>query len=168
MKIGLTGSIACGKSTVSQHLKQKGCQIVDADAISRALTADGGAALPEIRKAFGDGVFSGAALDRAKLGQLVFADAQKRETLNAILHPMILAEIRRQNRILARKGIAAKSAVICAGARHAGGMTENARVYLSPISTATLAQRAHERAYPEADFLMEGEGETEQPDGADC
>ena len=65
MKIGITGSIACGKSTVSQHLKQKGCQIVDADAISRALTAEDGAALPEIRKAFGDGVFSGAALDRA-------------------------------------------------------------------------------------------------------
>ena len=96
MKIGLTGSIACGKSTVSQYLKQKGCQIVDADAISRALTAEGGAALPEIRKAFGENVFSGAALDRAKLGQIVFADAQKRETLNAILHPMILAEIRRQ------------------------------------------------------------------------
>ena len=96
MKIGLTGSIACGKSTVSQYLRQKGCFIVDADAISRALTADGGAALPEIRRAFGDDVFSGASLDRAKLGQLVFADAQKRETLNAILHPMILSEIRRQ------------------------------------------------------------------------
>ena len=96
MKIGLTGSIACGKSTVSQYLKQKGCLIVDADAISRTLTADGGAALPEIRQAFGDDVFSGASLDRAKLGQLVFADAQKREALNAILHPMILAEIKRQ------------------------------------------------------------------------
>ena len=96
MKIGLTGSIACGKSTVSQYLRQKGCFIVDADAISRALTADGGAALPEIRRAFGDDVFSGASLDRTKLGQLVFADAQKRETLNAILHPMILSEIRRQ------------------------------------------------------------------------
>lgn len=96
MKIGLTGSIACGKSTVSQYLKHKGCPIVDADAISRALTADGGAALPEIRSVFGDGVFSGASLDRAKLGQLVFADTQKRETLNAILHPMILAEIKRQ------------------------------------------------------------------------
>ena len=60
MKIGLTGSIACGKSTVSQYLRQKGCFIVDADAISRALTADGGAALPEIRRAFGDDVFSGA------------------------------------------------------------------------------------------------------------
>ena len=96
LKIGLTGSIACGKSTVSQYLRQKGCFIVDADAISRALTADGGAALPEIRRVFGDDVFSGASLDRAKLGQLVFADAQKRESLNAILHPMILSEIRRQ------------------------------------------------------------------------
>ena len=48
MKIGLTGSIACGKSTVSQYLRQKGCFIVDADAISRALTADGGAALERL------------------------------------------------------------------------------------------------------------------------
>lgn len=60
----------------------------------------------------------------------------------------MLAEIKRQNRILAKQGIVAKSAVICAGARRAGGETENARVYLSPISTVTLAQRAHERAYP--------------------
>lgn len=59
----------------------------------------------------------------------------------------MLQEIRRQNRILARQGITAKSAVICAGARRAGGMTENARVYLSPISTATLMQRAHEKVY---------------------
>ena len=60
----------------------------------------------------------------------------------------MLAEIRRQNRILTKQGIIAKSAVICAGARRPGGMAENPRVYLSPISTNTLAQRAHERAYP--------------------
>ncbi|MBQ7825357.1 MAG: DUF370 domain-containing protein [Clostridia bacterium] len=60
----------------------------------------------------------------------------------------MLSEIRRQNRVLAKQGITAKSAVICAGARKPGGMTENPRVYLSPISTTTLAQRAHERAYP--------------------
>ena len=75
-----------------------------------------------------------------------------------------LAEIRRQNRILARQGVTAKSAVICAGARRAGGMTENARVYLSPISTVTLAQRAHERAYPAADSLFEAAQESEQPE----
>ena len=67
----------------------------------------------------------------------------------------MLAEIRRQNRILA---------VLCAGARRAGGMTENARVYLSPISTVTLAQRAHERAYPAADSLFEAAQESEQPE----
>ena len=72
----------------------------------------------------------------------------------------MLAEIRRQNRILARQGVVAKSAV----ARRAGGMTENARVYLSPISTVTLAQRAHERAYPAADSLFEAAQESEQPE----
>ena len=59
----------------------------------------------------------------------------------------MLHDIRRQNRILAKQGITAKSAVICAGARRPGGITENPRVYLSPISTATLMQRAHEKAY---------------------
>lgn len=59
----------------------------------------------------------------------------------------MLSEIKRQNRILAKQGIAAKSAVICAGARKPGGATENPRVYLSPISTVTLAQRAHEKAW---------------------
>ena len=96
MKIGLTGSIACGKSTVSAYLASLGCAVVDADAISRALTADGGAALPAVRQAFGDGVFSGDSLDRRALGQLVFADSQKRDRLNAILHPLILREISRQ------------------------------------------------------------------------
>ena len=59
----------------------------------------------------------------------------------------MLQDIRRQNRILARQGVTAKSAVICAGARRPGGITENARVYLSPISSVTLMQRAHESAY---------------------
>ena len=61
----------------------------------------------------------------------------------------MLHDIRRQNRILAKQGITAKSAVVCAGARRPGGITENPRVYLSPISTATLMQRAHERPYTE-------------------
>ena len=65
----------------------------------------------------------------------------------------MLHDIRRQNRILAKQGITAKSAVVCAGARKAGGITENARVYLSPISTATLMQRAHEKPYQSACVL---------------
>lgn len=96
MKIGLTGSIACGKSTVSTYLRESGCDIVDADALSRALTAPGGRALPAIREAFGSSVFDGAVLDRRKLGALVFSDAAKRDQLNALLHPLILSEIDEQ------------------------------------------------------------------------
>ena len=93
MKIGLTGSIACGKSTVSKFLCEQGYTVVDADAISHRLTAPGGDALPAIREAFGDAVFCGDALDRRALGALVFADSSKRQALNAILHPMILERI---------------------------------------------------------------------------
>lgn len=76
----------------------------------------------------------------------------------------MLHDIRRQNRILAKQGIVAKSAVICAGARKAGGMTENARVYLSPISTATLMQRAHEKAYEGQSVLSESRHALVGPD----
>ncbi len=96
MKIGLTGSIACGKSTVSSYLRELGCDVVDADAISRALTAPGGRALPALRETFGPSIFDGSQLDRRKLGALVFSDAAKRDQLNAILHPLILSEIDNQ------------------------------------------------------------------------
>jgi len=97
MKIGLTGSIACGKSTVSSYLRTLGYPVVDADAISRAMTAPGGQALPAIREAFGDGVFhADGTLDRRMLGSVVFSSPERRAQLNAILHPMILSEIRRQ------------------------------------------------------------------------
>ena len=90
MKIGLTGSIACGKSAVSQYLRELGYFVADADAISRSLTAPGGQALPLLRETFGDGIFDGDVLNRRRLGSIVFGDAQKRAQLNAILHPLIL------------------------------------------------------------------------------
>lgn len=96
MKIGLTGSIACGKSTVSNFLRKCGYFVADADAISHALTDKGGAALPAIRATFGDSVFSDDALDRRKLGAIVFADPGMRDKLNALLHPLIIDEIKRQ------------------------------------------------------------------------
>lgn len=96
MKIGLTGSIACGKSTVSAYLRALGHHIVDADAISHRLTAPGGAALGAIRETFGDSVFDGDALNRRALGSIVFAQPEKRAALNAVLHPMILASIEKE------------------------------------------------------------------------
>ena len=96
MKIGLTGSIACGKSTVSAYLRDLGIPVVDADAISHAITAPGGTALPALRAAFGDAVFDGELLNRRALGSLVFSDPAQLERLNAILHPMIIAEVHAQ------------------------------------------------------------------------
>ena len=88
--LGLTGGIACGKSHVSRELRALGVPVMDADALSHGLTAPGGAALPAIRAAFGDGVFDGDVLNRRALGSLVFGDDAKRAQLEGILHPLIL------------------------------------------------------------------------------
>ena len=103
MKIGLTGSIACGKSTVSDYLRSLGYPVVDADAISRALTAPGGAALPAVRETFGDAFFfPDGTLNRRALGRHVFEQPDALARLNALLHPMILREIAAQLTALER------------------------------------------------------------------
>lgn len=90
MTLGLTGGIACGKTTVAGWLQDLGASVMDADAISRSITKTGGEALPAIREAFGGEVFTdGGELDRAALGDRVFANEADRVRLNAILHPMI-------------------------------------------------------------------------------
>lgn len=90
LTIALTGGIACGKSTVSGMLAALGASVIDADQISRSLTAPGGPALPAIRQAFGDGVFQAdGTLDRPALSAVVFADKRAIETLNAITHPLV-------------------------------------------------------------------------------
>ena len=94
--IGLTGGIACGKTNLSNALREHGVHVIDADEISRRLTGAGGEALPAIRAAFGDGVFDGERLDRKALAREVFGDAKKRERLNSILHPLIFAQMRRE------------------------------------------------------------------------
>ncbi len=97
LRLGVTGGIGSGKSTVCQRLSGMGASVIDADAISRACTAVGGPALPAIAQAFGDAVFKApGVLDRDRLRDLVFDDPQARERLQALLHPMIAAEIERQ------------------------------------------------------------------------
>ncbi len=95
--IGLTGGIGSGKSTVAGLLVAEGACLVDTDAISRALTLPGGAAMPAVANAFGAGaVAADGALDRAFMRQLVFQDPAAKLRLEAILHPMIGAEARHQ------------------------------------------------------------------------
>ena len=86
----LTGGIATGKSTIAQRLRQHGIDIIDTDAIAHALTAPDGAALPELRKAFGNDIFKAdGTLDRAALRDIVFNDPAQKTRLEQILHPMI-------------------------------------------------------------------------------
>jgi dephospho-CoA kinase len=93
MRIGLTGGIGSGKSTVSGFLREAGAAIVDTDAISRALTLPGGAAMPAIAAQFGaEFVTAGGALDRDRMRALAFSDAHAKRRLEAILHPLITAE----------------------------------------------------------------------------
>ena len=88
--LGLTGGIACGKSNISQTLAELGAVIVDGDLLSRELTAPGGAALPAIRDAFGDGVFHpDGTLNRRALGAVVFADDAARAQLDGLMQPML-------------------------------------------------------------------------------
>jgi len=95
--IALTGGIACGKTTVSGMLAEMGASVIDADQISRSLTAPGGRALPEVRRAFGDGVFlPDGTLDRAQLAKVVFADRAAVERLNGIIHPLVKLEMDEQ------------------------------------------------------------------------
>jgi dephospho-CoA kinase len=96
-RLGLTGGIGSGKSTVAKLLAGHGAYVIDADAISRALTAPAGAAIPAIAGEFGaDFVTSDGALNRDKMRTLSFADPVARARLEAIVHPLIGQQIANQ------------------------------------------------------------------------
>lgn len=92
--IGLTGGVATGKSTVAGLLRARGVPVIDADQVSREVTAPGSAGLAEVVATFGPGVLTAeGALDRKALGAIVFADPTARARLEAISHPRIGAAI---------------------------------------------------------------------------
>lgn len=97
MIIGLTGSIASGKSTVAHMLAAYNLPIVDADVVARQVVEPGSETLVKIAEAFGQEVIAeDGSMDRAKVGSIIFHDESKREVLNAIIHPAIRAEMLRQ------------------------------------------------------------------------
>ncbi|SEO96242.1 dephospho-CoA kinase [Trujillonella endophytica] len=90
LRIGLTGGIGSGKSTVSRLLAERGAVVVDADAIAREVVEPGTSGLAAVAAVFGDEVLTAdGALDRPALGAVVFSDAEARERLNAIVHPLV-------------------------------------------------------------------------------
>jgi len=103
--IGLTGGIATGKSTASALLRQLGCEVIDADLLAREVVEPGEPAWTTIVAEFGqDVVTAGGALDRKKLGAIVFADPERRRRLEAITHPAIRERFQARLDQLAVKG----------------------------------------------------------------
>ncbi len=93
-RIGLTGGIGSGKSTVAALFQKHGATIIDSDVISHQLTQPGGAAITAIRAAFGDTCINAdGALDRPRMRQLVFSDAAAKQQLEGIMHPLIRAQM---------------------------------------------------------------------------
>lgn len=92
-RYGLTGGIASGKSTVAAMLREEGFPVLEADRISHALIEPGGAAYREVIARFGREIVDGGGrIDRPRLAAIVFADRQKLDELNAILHPRVERE----------------------------------------------------------------------------
>ena len=96
LRIGLTGGIASGKSTVAELFAGLGATVIDTDIIAREVVRPGQPALPEIHDAFGDAVFNDGVLDRSELRRQIFSDDDARRRLESILHPRIRQETIRQ------------------------------------------------------------------------
>jgi dephospho-CoA kinase len=100
LRVGLTGSIAVGKSYVSGVLVELGCRLVDADVVARRVVEPGSEGLRRIVEALGEWALRpDGTLDRAAVGAVIFKDGSKRELINSLLHPLIIAE---QDEVLRR------------------------------------------------------------------
>ena len=90
LKVGLTGSIAVGKTFVVECFRDLGCHVLDADHTAREVVEPGSDGLRRIVEEFGEEVLAGGSLDRRRLGAIVFADREKRDLLNSIVHPLVI------------------------------------------------------------------------------
>ncbi|WP_310613757.1 dephospho-CoA kinase [Limnohabitans sp.] len=105
LRIGLTGGIGSGKSTVSQLLQTRGAAVIDADAIARSLTAPQGAAMPAIAHTFGSAfVTAEGALNREHMRAHIFTNPQAKQALEAIIHPLVAQETEREAQVAVAKG----------------------------------------------------------------
>ena len=106
LRLGLTGGIGSGKSTVAGLLAGHGAAIIDADAISRQTTAPAGTAVAAIRQTFGpEFITADGALDRVRMRQLVFSEPSARQQLEQIIHPLVGAETQRQTQAATQAGV---------------------------------------------------------------
>ena len=115
LTVGLTGGIASGKSIVARMLQEKGCQVVEADLVAHEFLKPSNPVSQEIVKEFGPEIVDPTgAIDRAKLGEVVFGNSQKLARLNALTHPPVLKEIARRLAEVAQKDNSSIAVVVAA------------------------------------------------------
>jgi len=90
--VGLTGGLASGKTFVARELAAHGCHVIEADKVGHTLLEPGGAAFAPVVAEFGTGILAGGRIDRRALARIVFQDPARLERLNAIVHPLVIAE----------------------------------------------------------------------------
>jgi dephospho-CoA kinase len=106
LRVGLTGGIACGKSTVAAMLRELSCTVIEADPLAHQLIEPGQPAYEEVRREFGAEVLGrDGRVDRGKLGAIVFRDSAKLQRLNQIVHPRMREELDRRLAELERSGV---------------------------------------------------------------
>lgn len=106
LRLGLTGGIGSGKSTVAQLLHERGATVIDADAISRACTQPGGSAMPAVAQSFGPAFIAhDGSLDRQRMRDHVFTNPDARRLLESIVHPLVAQEIQRQAKTATAHGL---------------------------------------------------------------
>jgi dephospho-CoA kinase len=89
LKVGLTGSIAVGKSAVLEVFRELGCKVLDADQTARDVVEPGTPGLKDVVREFGSGIITDGRLDRGKLREIVFDDPERLSILNSIIHPLV-------------------------------------------------------------------------------
>jgi dephospho-CoA kinase len=106
LKIAITGGAGSGKSTVARMFKELGAYVLDADQIARDAVAVGAPAWQELRRLYGEDFFNqNGTLNRSKLAQWVFTDAEARHALNALIHPLVAQELQKNVADLERQGV---------------------------------------------------------------
>ena len=144
--VGLTGGIATGKSTVSEILRQLGCEIIDADRLARDVVEPEQPAWKQIVADFGRGVVNAdGTLDRKKLGAIVFADPDRRKRLEAITHPAIRARFQARLDELAAQGFAGIVVFDAPVMIESGNYKNMDRLVVVVTDDATQAGRLQER-----------------------
>jgi dephospho-CoA kinase len=152
VRIGLTGPIGCGKSSIARWLAQAGGTVVDADEMARAVTAPGEPALDQIRERFGDDVFApDGTLDRAALARIVFEDPEALRELERIVHPNVRVKI--EAKVAAADESGAPFVVIEAIKLVEAGYAEECdEVWLVECQPSTQRARLADRGFEEADL----------------